>query len=63
MTSAKQDINIIPMVASLTRQMLIKELTEQAASDENGGGEPKQSFALGGGERPVLKDKKSGCCN
>jgi Ras-related protein Rab-7L1 len=30
MTSAKQDINIIPMMASLTRQMLIKELAENA---------------------------------
>jgi len=30
MTSAKYDTNIIPMMASLTRQMLIKELTEGA---------------------------------
>lgn len=31
--SAKNDINITPMMAQLTRQMLIKELTEQAEED------------------------------
>jgi hypothetical protein len=35
MTSAKHDTNIIPMMASLTRQMLIKELTEGANVDES----------------------------
>jgi GTPase SAR1 family protein len=35
MCSAKDDTNIIPMMASLTRQMLIKELTENANVDES----------------------------
>jgi len=35
MTSAKQDTNVIPMMASLTRQMLIKELTENSNLGEN----------------------------
>jgi hypothetical protein len=32
--SAKNDIQVTPMMAQLTRQMLIKELTEQAEQEE-----------------------------
>lgn len=46
--SAKLDINITPMMAQLTRLMLIKELTEQAEQDEQDAEHMRaQSIVLG----------------
>ena len=54
MCSAKEDVNIIPMVATLTRQMLIKELTENANLDESNKSMERgrgESVSLGKGNR------------
>lgn len=67
MTSAKYDKNIIPMMASLTRQMLIKELTEGANVDETlDHGDPRgrgESFHLNSGvKNNQQQQEKGGCC-
>jgi GTPase SAR1 family protein len=69
MTSAKFDKNIIPMMASLTRQMLIKELTESANVGDSvaeGGYDVErdrgESFNLQAKGKQQQQKKKDGCC-
>lgn len=73
-TSAKDDIMITPMMAQLTRQMLIKELTEQAEADEAEANELKQqnpNIRIGLAHQPRENDQlntsrkgksEKGCC-